>query len=82
MSDRKRITGLVIPPAWLDVWISVEPLGHIQSLVEMPRGASNARYRSFYGSRGLTTLLRGDPMVEASTITLSFPAKSGKTGVA
>jgi DNA topoisomerase IB len=26
-----RIKGLVIPPAWTDVWISPDPLGHIQA---------------------------------------------------
>ena len=26
-----RITGLVIPPAWKDVWISPDPFGHIQA---------------------------------------------------
>ncbi|GAA1954494.1 DNA topoisomerase IB [Microbacterium deminutum] len=29
-ADRERIHGLVIPPAWEDVWISAEPYGHIQ----------------------------------------------------
>jgi len=29
---RERIHDLVIPPAWEDVWISVEPLGHIQAV--------------------------------------------------
>jgi len=28
---RQRITSLVIPPAWRDVWICPEPLGHIQA---------------------------------------------------
>ena len=27
----KRIKGLVIPPAWRDVWISTDPRGHIQA---------------------------------------------------
>jgi DNA topoisomerase IB len=26
-----RLTGLVIPPAWTDVWISPDPRGHIQA---------------------------------------------------
>jgi DNA topoisomerase IB len=37
-----------------------------------------AKYFTTNGSRGLTTLQRRDATVEASTITLSFPAKSGK----
>lgn len=36
------------------------------------------RYATANGSRGLTTLRRGDAAVEASIVTLSFPAKSGK----
>ena len=31
-ADRERIHDLVIPPAWEDVWISVEPYGHIQAV--------------------------------------------------
>ena len=27
----ERIRGLGIPPAWKDVWISVDPLGHLQA---------------------------------------------------
>lgn len=42
-----------------------------------PRVGSQ-RYASANGSRGLTTLRRGDAAVEASIVTLSFPAKSGK----
>lgn len=29
-ADRARIDGLVIPPAWSDVWICASPRGHIQ----------------------------------------------------
>jgi DNA topoisomerase IB len=28
---RERISSLVIPPAWRDVWICTDPLGHIQA---------------------------------------------------
>lgn len=141
-SDRDRIRRLVIPPAWDDVWISTEPLGHIQAVgtddagrrqyLYHPRwrerrdqrkyaralqlaealpsarrrvtaalradnldrdkvlavsfrmldeGApriGSARYLERHGSRGLTTLQRRDASVEASVVTLSFPAKSGQ----
>ena len=30
--DRERIRNLVIPPAWDDVWIAVQPLAHIQAV--------------------------------------------------
>jgi len=36
------------------------------------------RYLSAHGSRGLTTLQRRDAAVEASTVSLAFPGKSGK----
>ncbi|GAA1920131.1 DNA topoisomerase IB [Microbacterium aoyamense] len=132
----------MIPPAWTDVWISVEPLGHIQAVgtddagrrqylyhplwrerrdkgkfaralalaaalpsarrqvtrsmhrTELDRERvlavsfrlldtaapriGSARYLEKHGSRGLTTLERRDAAVEASTVTLSFPGKSGK----
>lgn len=42
-----------------------------------PRMGSS-RYLERHGSRGLTTLQRRDASVEASVVTLSFPAKSGK----
>ena len=31
-ADRERIHGLVIPPAWEDVWIAVDPHAHIQAV--------------------------------------------------
>ena len=31
-ATRERITALVIPPAWQDVWISPHPNGHIQAV--------------------------------------------------
>ncbi|MEU1971875.1 DNA topoisomerase IB [Microbacterium sp. NPDC019599] len=141
-ADRERIHRLVIPPAWEDVWISADPLGHIQAvgtddagrrqylyhprwrerrdrgkfarallLAEALPGArrrvtsslrgeglgrervlaasfrlldegapriGSARYLERHGSRGLTTLHRRDASVEASVVTLSFPAKSGQ----
>jgi len=36
------------------------------------------RYLEANGSRGLTTLRRGDATVDGSVVTLTFPAKSGK----
>lgn len=30
-AEQERVVGLVIPPAWRDVWISAEPRGHIQA---------------------------------------------------
>src|ERR1700686_3294737 len=41
VSDRatlERIRGLVIPPAWKDVWISTRPRGHLQATGRDARG--------------------------------------------
>ena len=40
----KRIRSLVIPPAWTDVWICTEPLGHIQAVGRDQRGRKQYRY--------------------------------------
>ena len=40
-SDRVRIAGLAIPPAWQDVWICPTRGGHIQAPGSMPRAASS-----------------------------------------
>lgn len=45
--------------------------------VAAPRIGS-ARYLARHGSRGLTTLRRGDVRVAGAVVTLSFPAKSGR----
>ncbi|MFF7292327.1 DNA topoisomerase IB [Microbacterium sp. NPDC008134] len=142
-ADRERIQDLVIPPAWSDVWIAVDPLAHIQAVgvdgagrkqylyhplwrVKRDRkkfgralalaealphargrvtralqeetlskrkvlatafrllddGAlriGSERYLARHGSRGLTTLRRRDVRVDGSSVSLSFPAKSGQT---
>jgi DNA topoisomerase-1 len=40
----KRIRSLVIPPAWTDVWICADPLGHIQAVGRDQRGRKQYRY--------------------------------------
>ena len=40
----KRIRGIVIPPAWTDVWISPSPNGHIQATGRDARGRKQYRY--------------------------------------
>ncbi len=40
----KRIEALVIPPAWTDVWISTDPLGHLQATGRDARGRKQYRY--------------------------------------
>jgi DNA topoisomerase I len=40
----KRIRSLAIPPAWTDVWISPNPLGHIQATGRDAKGRKQYRY--------------------------------------
>jgi DNA topoisomerase I len=39
-----RIRALTLPPAWRDVWISPDPLGHIQATGVDSRGRTQYRY--------------------------------------
>ena len=39
-----RIKSLVIPPAWTDVWICKQPLGHLQATGRDARGRKQYRY--------------------------------------
>src|SRR3954463_6308079 len=39
-----RIKALVIPPAWRDVWICSNPLGHLQATGRDARGRKQHRY--------------------------------------
>jgi DNA topoisomerase I len=43
-----RINGLVIPPAWRSVWISPDPLGHIQATGVDSRGRTQYRYHQLW----------------------------------
>jgi DNA topoisomerase-1 len=43
-----RIRGLVIPPAWTDVWICVDPRGHLQATGRDARGRKVYRYHPDY----------------------------------
>jgi DNA topoisomerase I len=43
-----RIAALGIPPAWKDVWISADPLGHIQATGVDSRGRTQYRYHSVW----------------------------------
>jgi DNA topoisomerase I len=47
VSDREtlqRIRSLAIPPAWSDVWICADPLGHLQATGRDARGRKQYRY--------------------------------------
>jgi DNA topoisomerase-1 len=42
----ERIRRLVIPPAWRDVWICPDPLGHLQATGRDARGRKQYRYHA------------------------------------
>ena len=46
-----RITALVIPPAWKDVWISPDPFGHIQATGIDQRGRKQYLYHPRWRAR-------------------------------
>jgi DNA topoisomerase-1 len=46
-----RITALVIPPAWRDVWISPDPFGHIQATGFDQRGRKQYLYHPRWRER-------------------------------
>ena len=45
---RARIRALAIPPAWTDVWICADPLGHIQATGFDDRGRRQYRYHDHW----------------------------------
>ncbi|MBS1674741.1 MAG: DNA topoisomerase IB, partial [Actinobacteria bacterium] len=50
-ADRDRIHALVIPPAWQEVWITVEPLGHIQAVGTDDAGRTQYVYHARWRAR-------------------------------
>jgi DNA topoisomerase I len=44
----QRISALAIPPAWTNVWISPDPLGHIQATGVDSRGRTQYRYHHLW----------------------------------
>jgi DNA topoisomerase-1 len=47
----ERIRALSIPPAWEDVWICSDPLGHIQATGVDARGRKQYRYHDLWRER-------------------------------
>jgi DNA topoisomerase-1 len=47
----ERARALVIPPAWTDVWICVDPRGHIQATGVDARGRRQYRYHDVWRER-------------------------------
>ncbi len=50
-ADLDRVTGLVIPPAWQDVWICPYPNGHIQAVGVDAKGRKQYRYHDAWRTR-------------------------------
>lgn len=50
-SDRERISDLVIPPAWEDVWIAADPLAHIQAVGTDDAGRRQYLYHEQWRAR-------------------------------
>src|SRR3954447_26465497 len=46
-----RIRALAIPPAWEEVWICADPLGHIQATGMDARGRKQYRYHDLWRER-------------------------------
>jgi DNA topoisomerase I len=44
----ERIRALALPPAWTSIWISPDPLGHIQATGVDRRGRTQYRYHEFW----------------------------------
>ncbi|CAN5586093.1 DNA topoisomerase IB [soil metagenome] len=47
----ERVRGLVLPPAWRDVWISPDPMGHIQATGTDAAGRKQYRYHALWRER-------------------------------
>lgn len=46
--ERARIAGLKIPPAWDDIWICADELGHLQATGRDARGRKQYRYHALW----------------------------------
>jgi DNA topoisomerase I len=44
----RRISALALPPAWRNVWISADPLGHIQATGVDSKGRTQYRYHQLW----------------------------------
>lgn len=69
----KRIKGLVVPPAWTDVWICPDPHGHIQVTARDAKGRKQYRYHSAY--RAIRDETKFTRMFEFSEILPEIRAK-------
>ena len=49
-AELRRFRGLVIPPAWTDVWICADPAGHLQATGRDAKGRKQYRYHPAWRS--------------------------------
>jgi DNA topoisomerase-1 len=68
-----RIRSLVLPPAWKDVWICRDPLGHLQAIGYDARGRRQYRYHPAY--RQIRNLTKFERMPEVVAAIASARAK-------
>ena len=68
-----RVAALVLPPAWTDVWVCRDPLGHIQAVGTDARGRRQYRYHDLWRTRRdaakfdhMTTFARALPDLRAT----------------
>ena len=64
--DQIRIKHLAVPPAWEDVWICPDPLGHIQATGRDRRGRKQYRYHERW--REVRDALKYDHMIEFGSV--------------
>ncbi|MEO8031795.1 MAG: DNA topoisomerase IB [Gemmatimonadota bacterium] len=72
----QRMKGLVIPPAWTDVWISPDPHGHIQVTARDAKGRKQYRYHFAY--RAVRDETKFERLFEFSEILPGIRAKVEK----
>lgn len=68
-----RIRSLVLPPAWTNVWICRDPLGHLQAVGYDARGRRQYRYHPTY--RQIRNLTKFERMPEVVTAIAAARAK-------
>ena len=50
-AERARIAALAVPPAYVSVWITPEPLGHLQATGRDAKGRKQYRYHPEWAAR-------------------------------
>jgi DNA topoisomerase-1 len=65
-TERLRVQGLAVPPAWTDVWISADPMAHVQAIGVDDAGRRQYRYHDrWHEARSRLKYLRLGPFAAA-----------------